>query len=159
MSATGLNHVSISARDLDESVRFYEELLGLERIPAPNFGFRVEWLRVGDRQIHLFDRDVEPTPFHHIAFTVDDFQELYVRARELGILVEVPGFASVTELPDGGAQMYVRDPGGNLVELDTPDASVLDRDVVPLRRLVDVYPHDEQQRTATLFLEPRGEPT
>ena len=60
-----------------------------------------------------------------------------MRAKETGILVHMPPFAQVTELPDGGAQMYVRDPGGNLIELDTPDASVLDRSVVEMRRLVD----------------------
>lgn len=157
MAATGLNHVSISASDIDESLRFYEEFLGLERVPAPNFGHRVEWLRAGDLQLHLFARDITPTPYHHIAFTVDNFQELYVDARARGILIEIPGFATVTELPDGGAQMYLRDPGGNLVELDTPDASVLDRDVVSLRRLTDDFEHDAWQRRATLFLAARGD--
>ncbi len=35
--ATGINHVSISALDLEESTRFYEELFGMERIPTPIF--------------------------------------------------------------------------------------------------------------------------
>jgi hypothetical protein len=67
----------------------------------------------------------------------------------------MPPFAQVTELPDGGAQMYVRDPGGNLIELDTPDASTLDPDVVPMRRLIDAIPQSEWNRRATLVLEPR----
>ena len=34
---TGINHVSISARDLEESTRFYEEVFGMERIATPIF--------------------------------------------------------------------------------------------------------------------------
>ena len=45
---------------------------------------------------------------------------------------------------------------GNLIELDAPDASSLDRDVVPMRRLVDAIPQSDQNRRATLFLEPRA---
>jgi catechol 2,3-dioxygenase-like lactoylglutathione lyase family enzyme len=54
MAATNLNHVSLIARDLEESVRFYLEVFGMERIPTPNFGFPVHWLRVGPLQLHLF---------------------------------------------------------------------------------------------------------
>ena len=46
MAATGLNHVSVHAVDMEESLRFYTEVLGLERIPSPNFAFP----RVGTRK-------------------------------------------------------------------------------------------------------------
>ena len=37
--------------------------------------------------------------------------------------------------------MYLRDPGGNLVEIDWPDASTLDRSIVTdLRKLADEQP-------------------
>ncbi|MFQ5426715.1 MAG: VOC family protein, partial [Gaiellales bacterium] len=55
MRATAINHVSIPATDLAESARFYTELFGMEIVPSPNFGMAVTWLRVGDRQIHLFE--------------------------------------------------------------------------------------------------------
>ena len=48
MTATGFTHVSGHAHDLDESVRFYKELFGMEELPAPGFPFPVRWLRVGD---------------------------------------------------------------------------------------------------------------
>ena len=35
-----INHVSVDARDLRESVDFYVELVGAEPIPSPNFGVR-----------------------------------------------------------------------------------------------------------------------
>ena len=46
MPALRINHVSVSSPDQDASARFYEELFGVERIPAPNFGFRVDWFKV-----------------------------------------------------------------------------------------------------------------
>ena len=156
MIAASINHVSLSVVDMEESLRFYTEFLGLERVPGPNFGFRVEWLRAGDLQVHLFERDTAAPPYHHVGFTVGNFQELYVRAEEAGILVHMPPFAEVTELPDGSAQMYVRDPAGNLIELDTPVAAALDQTVVRLRRLVDAIPQSNQNRRATLFLPPLG---
>ena len=52
--ATRINHVSIAAADLEESTRFYEEVFGMERIPTPTFADPVQWLRVGDLQLHLF---------------------------------------------------------------------------------------------------------
>lgn len=50
-----INHVSVNALNLDESVRFYEDLLGVERIPTLNFGIPVQWLALGRTQLHLFD--------------------------------------------------------------------------------------------------------
>jgi hypothetical protein len=33
----------------------------------------------------------------------------------------------VYELPDGATQLYIRDPAGNMVELNYPDVNDLDR--------------------------------
>ena len=56
-------------------------------------------------------------------------------------MVHEPPFAQIYELPDGGIQMYLRDPGGNLIEVDHPDATTVDRNVVTdVKRLVDTHP-------------------
>ena len=39
-----INHVSVNARDLQESVAFYVDLLGAEPLTTPNFGLPVQWL-------------------------------------------------------------------------------------------------------------------
>lgn len=151
--ATNLNHVSIRARDLEESERFYRDLFGMEPIPTPNFGFPVRWLRVGDLQLHLFSRESEQGPYHHLALTVDDFADVYRRAAELGILERSTFGHHLYELPGDVAQLYIRDPGGNLVEVDGPHASELPADVrAEMRRLADVHPQDEENLLATLFL-------
>lgn len=153
MPATNLNHVSVRARDLDASVGFYRDLFGMEPIPTPNFGFPVRWLRVGDLQLHLFTRKSEPGRFHHLALTVDDFADVYRRAAQLGVLDDDTFGHHLYELPGDVAQLYVRDPAGNLIEVDAPHASELPEDVrAEMRRLADVYPQDDDNRRATLFL-------
>jgi YD repeat-containing protein len=152
--ATGLNHVSIHARDLEESVRFYVEVFGMEPIPTYGFAFPVQYLRLGDLQLHLFERETDAPAFHHIGINVDDFEGAYLRAKELGILERESFFEDMYELPDGSVQMYVRDPAGNLVEIDWPDVSTLDRSLFPdLKRLGDTVPQTGDALRATLYLE------
>jgi YD repeat-containing protein len=152
MKATGLNHVSITASDLDASIRFYTQVFGMEQLPAPKFaGQAVAWLRLGDQQLHLMQRD-GAAQFHHFGIDVDDFEAAYERVRELEIRDTTTFMTSIVELPGGEAQMYLRDPAGNLVEINWPDASTLNRSVVTdLVRLVDVVPQDDDGLAARLY--------
>ncbi len=142
MRATRINHVSIPADDLDTSARFYEQLFGLERLPTPKFSNEVLWLRLGEQQLHLFlsDED-EPQPRQHLAFDVDDFDAVYARAKELGILDSSAFGWPLRSHPAGWAQLYLRDPAGNLVEIDCPDAAGLApetrADVLPLEGSIE----------------------
>ncbi len=139
MRATRINHVSIVADDLEESARFYEQLFGAERLPTARFPQgRVLWLRIGEQQLHLFESGDEdrPTVHHHLGFDVDDFDAVYARAKELGILDSGAFGTPVRSHPAGWVQMYLRDPAGNLVEVDCRDATSLApqtlADLVPL---------------------------
>ena len=58
MLARRLSHVSFAVRDLERAMRFYRDLLGLEPIPRPDFGFPGAWLAAGDAQGGL---DLYPT--------------------------------------------------------------------------------------------------
>jgi lactoylglutathione lyase len=152
--AIRINHVSIRADDLEESARFYEQLFGMERIPTPTFpDGPVLWLRLGDQQLHLFKRDTPAPRYHHLAFDVDDFEAVYVKARDLGLIdADAFGGGQIREHPAGWVQMYLRDPGGNLLEIDWPDAAGLDRSVVTgIRRLEDDVPQIGDSRSATLY--------
>lgn len=159
MKATGFNHVSVNAHNLEESVRFYEEVFGMEKIPTYNFGFPVQYLRLGDLQLHIFEREETQAPtFHHFGIDVDDFEAAYLKAKELGIHDSDAFFNDVYELPDGSVQMYVRDPGGNLVEVDWPDVSTLDMSVLPdIKKLDDRVPQTGEALRATIYLRLREE--
>ena len=152
MRAFRLNHVSVQALDLEESLRFYTEVLGLERLPSPDFAEPVEWLALGDTQLHLFVTD-EPAPrLHHFGLDVDDFEQVFRLAKDQGILDDRGFSPDVRELPDGSVQMYLRDPAGNLVEIDWPDVNTLDREVVtPIRRVADEREQSESALRARLY--------
>jgi lactoylglutathione lyase len=126
----GFTHVSVHAHDVEESVRFYKDLFGMEEIPAPGFPFPVRWLRVGDLQLHLFQSEDPAPQGHHFGIEVDDFEATYEKVGEMGAQIEEGYFSSVYELPDGAVQLYVRDPAGNMVEVNWPDVSTLDRSVI-----------------------------
>jgi lactoylglutathione lyase len=152
MKATRLNHVSVSANDLDESARFYEELFGMERIPTARFQSPVQWLRLGEQQLHLFLRDADAPRFHHLALDVDDFEATYLKAKEMGVLDFETHGAAIREHPSGWVQMYLRDPAGNLIEVDWPDAAGVDRSVVTdWRTLEEQVPQVGEAAAATLY--------
>ncbi len=153
LRATRINHVSISATDLEESTRFYEEVFGMERIPTPVFAQRVQWLRVGDLQLHLFlQGDVVPAnDRHHLGLTVDDFDAAYAAVSTRA--ANTFGW-DLVELPSGQVQLYFRDPGGNLIEVNWPDAKTLDRDRYPdLTRLADHIDQTPEALEAVLYLD------
>ena len=152
MTATGLNHVSVRAIDLEESVRFYVDVFGMERIPSPDFERPVEWLRLGDQQFHLFRDDAPAPKYHHLGIDVDDFESVFKKASELGILDGGTHGSAVRELPGGEVQMYIRDPAGNLVEIDWPDVRTLDRSVTgEIPKLADAVPQSEEAMRARLY--------
>lgn len=150
MPATGFTHVSVHAHDLDESARFYRELFGMDEIPSPDFPFEVRWLRVGDLQLHLFESSDSAPGRHHFGLDVDDFEEVYQRGRQMNALVDKGYFSRVYELPDGAAQLYLRDPAGNMVEVNHPDAASLDRSI--FGEIERVPAESEESAKATLYL-------
>jgi catechol 2,3-dioxygenase-like lactoylglutathione lyase family enzyme len=156
--AARLNHVSVIAEDLETSVGFYVDELGLEPLPTPNFDAPTRWLAAGERQLHLFERPGTAPGHAHFALEIDDFMPVYRRMKELGALDHETFGNCMYELPDGAIQMYVRDPAGNLVELDHPDASTIPQDQVPeYRRLADLRPQDgDASRSSLWHARPRG---
>jgi catechol 2,3-dioxygenase-like lactoylglutathione lyase family enzyme len=159
---TGINHVSIPAVDVDETMRFYQEIFGMERIPSPNFGGRVRWLRVGDLQLHIFSVSEQAgRTYQHLGIEVDDFEAAYLKLRELDAFEVGSRFRYLFELPSGEVQMYFRDPSDNLVEIDWPDVTTLDRSLFgdDLKRLDDFFPQAGENLRATLFLRLREQAT
>ena len=152
-----INHVSILANDIDESVEFYTDIFGFERIPTPNFEVPVQWLQAGELQLHLFDREMDAAPYYHFGIVVDDFETVYKRAKEDDLFTswdDLPD-SSIYLVPDGAVQMYINDPAGNLVEVNYPDVDDLDTEIID--RIVDRRELQEQSGEAleaTLNLTP-----
>ncbi len=83
MELQKLEHININVSDLDASVRFYENVLGMKRGDRPNFKSDGAWLYVGKTAvIHLTSGRCEPQvgsgTLDHFAFRAsgpDDFTE------------------------------------------------------------------------------------
>jgi catechol 2,3-dioxygenase-like lactoylglutathione lyase family enzyme len=148
--ALRINHVSIAAADLEKSTRFYEDLFSMERIPTPTFETPVQWLRVGDMQLHLFQHEGPPPERHHLGITIDDFDAAYDAVKAM--TSDTWGWQLV-ELPSRQVQLYFRDPSDNLIELNWPDADTLDRSRYPeLRRISEHIPQKDDSKEAILYL-------
>jgi glyoxylase I family protein len=119
MIARALSHVSFPVRDLERSLRFYRDLLGLVPVPRPDFGFPGAWLAAGDAQVHLIEvtDDIPvgtPPPVlnplaGHTAFAVTDYAAT-VAALEAAGLEILPTNAEM-------GQLWVKDPDGHVIEL------------------------------------------
>ena len=153
MRTSGINHVSIHATDLDSSVRFYVDRLDAKLLDTPNFGIPVQWLALGRTQLHLFEKDLQPTSHHHLGITVDDLEPVY-RAAERRDAFDRDAFGNhLVELPGDLVQLYVRDPAGNLVEIDQDGADRLPDDPrAQIKPLWDFNPQDDEQMSARLFV-------
>lgn len=116
MKFQGVHHVSLNVGDLDQAGRFYTELLGLEILPRPDFGFPGMWLSAGTQQIHLIQVEKHIAPEgQHFALGVEDLDAASQELAGKGIDVRGP-----FEIPGAGRQCFIRDPSGNLIELNQP---------------------------------------
>ena len=118
MALDGLDHVTLSTNDLDRSVAFYRDLLGLVQGERPPFGFPGAWLYCDGRPvIHLIGgrghAGTGSGPVDHVAFRASGLVETIARLRRLGAAYDerlVPG--------QGLRQVFLRDPDGVKVELN-----------------------------------------
>ena len=151
-AAARINHVSVNAKDLATSVEFYVDVFGAEPIATPNFGLPVQWLALGDTQLHLFRRDAEPQSHHHFGITVEDLEPVYRRAEARGAFEDRAFGNHLVELPGDMTQTYLRDPAGNLIEIDTPGASRLPDELRSrLKRLEDMRPQTAENMAGRLY--------
>jgi glyoxylase I family protein len=119
MTARRVDHVSFAVRDLERSLAFYRDVLGLPLAPRPDLGFPGAWLQAGDAQVHLiqvpadFDAGSPPPALNplagHAAFGIDDYEETLAALRARGL--------EVLALGAEAGQMWVRDPDGHVIEL------------------------------------------
>jgi catechol 2,3-dioxygenase-like lactoylglutathione lyase family enzyme len=148
-----INHVSVNADDLAASVEFYVELFGAVPLATPNFGVPVQWLGLGDSQLHLFQAEGPARSRHHFALTVEDLEPVYRRAAERGAFDDEAFGHHLVELPGDLVQTYLRDPAGNLIELDTPFASRLPASLRhEMRSIADFRPQSEENQRARLYV-------
>ena len=116
MTVLELNHVALHVRDLDRSTAFYGGVLGLPRLPRPDFPFAGAWYALGTQELHLIVDEALPAEERHhghFALRVENAaaaqQELTARG--------VREMSGPAPRPDGALQIFLTDPDGHRVEL------------------------------------------
>jgi len=135
----GFNHVGLCVADLERSLRFYGDLLGLETVISTDFGGpnyervlglanakgRVAVMELGSLRLELFEfsmpksrpaapnRPVSDVGLTHFCIEVNDIDAVYLRLAEQG----VPFHCPPTDFDGAAKAAYGRDPDGNVFEL------------------------------------------
>lgn len=112
-----LNHVGLFVADLDRSVAFYGDALGLERKARPDFGDKGAWFAIGaEQELHVIERGdagaLPEDPPSHFALVVADEADAVAHLEKRGIPIR-----SRSRRPDGAVQILIRDPDGHSIEL------------------------------------------
>jgi len=114
----GIHHASLLVRDIDISLGFYRDLLGLSQdSKRPDLGYPGAWLQAGNQQIHLMELPnpdpLEGRPDHggrdrHIALAVSDIEQISKRLTAAGL--------PFTLSRSGRKALFCRDPDENALE-------------------------------------------
>ncbi|MBF2026195.1 MAG: VOC family protein [Oscillatoriales cyanobacterium C42_A2020_001] len=126
MVVTGLFHVAIKTNDLEATVYFYTQILGLRQVQRPNFGYPGAWLACptpnGEAIMHIYAGgpalgDDGHTPIgtaaiDHISLTAVGFHQFRERFQRLGLEWREFLVPNTTLW-----QLFVYDPSGVQLEL------------------------------------------
>ncbi len=99
MKPTHIEHIGIAVKDLDEAIKYYEGVLGLECYAVEEVKdqkVKTAFFKVGETKIELLESTDPEGPvgkfiekkgqgIHHIAFAVDNVDEALEQAGEKGV--------------------------------------------------------------------------
>jgi methylmalonyl-CoA/ethylmalonyl-CoA epimerase len=130
MKANYIEHIGIAVKNLKESIKYYEDVLGMKCYAIEEVEeqkVKTAFFKVGDTKIELLESTDPDGPIgkfvekkgpgvHHIAFAVDDVQEALLDVQEKGVKL-------IDEQPRKGAEnlkigfLHPKSTGGVLTEL------------------------------------------
>jgi catechol 2,3-dioxygenase-like lactoylglutathione lyase family enzyme len=119
--AIHIHHVNIRTNDVERSVAFYTDALGLTKGYRPNFGFGGAWLYDGEKPaVHLNETAEKAgntdNAMDHVAFVVDRLDDTLSRLDRLGVAYSRPKAIPGSEI----RQCFAKDPNGVTIELQGP---------------------------------------
>ena len=126
--AGSLDHLVLTVKDIDATVKFYENVLGMQHTAfaspaAPDVKRHALKFGVQKINLHLSGREFEPKAetvqpgSGDLCFLVEDsVDEVFKRLQSAGIFVLEGGVVERIGAQGKLRSVYVRDPDGNLIE-------------------------------------------
>jgi len=126
MAVAGMNHFTILTDDVDSTVSFYGDLLGLEPGPRPNFKFPGAWLYAGGQPIlHIVGgrprSELKAGVIDHMAFSGRDLAATLAQLKAQSVEYDCR-----QQVDTGLWQVFFLDPNGAKIELDFPASERVD---------------------------------
>ena len=111
-----VNHLTYNVTDKERALRFWEDVLGIKRIPSQVDGEHIIWLQLpSGTMVHLIENPEGPSvPSHHGAFEVDDIDAAQKAVHERGVET-----TDITTRHDGQRVFFLHDTEGNRIEICT----------------------------------------
>lgn len=124
-SAFTLDHVALSVNNLEESADFYMDIFSLNEIVNRAASEGIRWFSFGEgKELHLISVVKEPVSVNkavHFALSTPDFDSFIQKLDDRGVeyLSWAGESGSVSLRADGVRQVYVRDPDGYWIEVNS----------------------------------------
>lgn len=123
MATLKLEHVGVMVRNLESSIEFYQDIIGMklkDTLVHTNGVIRLAFLgfdKEGETELELIEGYNDNLPIegkvHHIAITVDDIEEEMNRIKSLDVkLIDT----EITTLPNGSKYFFFHGPDGEWIE-------------------------------------------
>ena len=119
MTISRIDHINISTADLDATVGFFRDMLGLTPTPPPGMDpARNSWMvdEAGAPLVHVNMREAgrDPGPINHVAFACTGYDDYLARLRSAGYAVTENDLRDIAGL----RQIFVFGPEGARIELN-----------------------------------------
>ncbi len=122
MEVNKIDHLILTVQDIDETLEFYQKVLGMERVV---FGEGRVALKFGNHKLNLHEsgNEYEPKAMHPVPGSVDlclitpmPLNEAIQHIESCGVVI-IQGPVSRTGACGSLSSIYFRDPSGNLIEV------------------------------------------
>ena len=111
-----VNHVTYNVKHKERAAKFWEEVLGVKRIPKQVDADHIVWLQLpSGAMVHLVETPDGPSvPSHHGAFEVDNIESANKAMIDMGVKT-----TEINTRNDGQRVFFINDPEGNRIEICT----------------------------------------